>query len=85
MIPKTIFRVGFWLAAFAALSASTAAWAHNPVAECKAIDEQTIKYEGGFSDGSKAAGVTLDVISYDEQVLVPVPAGARSLPSSMPV
>ncbi len=54
-----------------ALTFTTAAWAHNPIAECKAVDEQTVECEGGFSDGSKAAGVTLDVVSYDEKVLIP--------------
>ncbi|MDZ5603753.1 hypothetical protein SJI00_13300 [Pseudomonas sp. RP23018S] len=46
------------------------ALAHNPMCECdeKATGEITCK--GGFSDGSGAAGVTLDVIGYDEQVLV---------------
>ena len=62
---------GLRLLALAALSCGTAAWAHNPIAECKAVDEQTIECQGGFSDGSGAPGVTLDVVSYDEKVLVP--------------
>ncbi|UYO92164.1 hypothetical protein [Pollutimonas sp. M17] len=59
------------------LLASTA-WAHNPVAECKATDDTTVQCKGGFSDGSDAPGVTLDVISYDEKILVPGKLGEDS-------
>ncbi len=48
-----------------------AAWAHNPVASCKALSDDKILCKGGFSDGSAAPGVTLDVISYDEKVILP--------------
>lgn len=50
--------------------ASAAAWAHFPVGQCKALDEHTIQCKGGFSDGSNAPGLTLEVISYDEKTLV---------------
>ncbi|MGG5288962.1 hypothetical protein [Pseudomonas shirazensis] len=46
------------------------ALAHNPMCECTPVDAEQIKCTGGFSDGSGAPGVTLDVIGYDEQVLV---------------
>ncbi|KNX76963.1 hypothetical protein HU735_04190 [Pseudomonas sp. BW16M2] len=49
--------------------AATPALAHNPMCECTEHGEQ-ITCKGGFSDGSGAPGVTLDVIGYDEQVLV---------------
>ncbi|MDH4990673.1 hypothetical protein QEZ48_07495 [Aquamicrobium lusatiense] len=52
-------------------STTLPALAHNPIAECSVVEGATIECRGGFSDGSGAAGVTLDVISYDEQVLVP--------------
>ncbi len=56
----------------ALLTASAGVLAHNPMAECKpAADKEQIQCTGGFSDGSGAAGVTMDVISYDEQILVP--------------
>ncbi|MFJ3460196.1 hypothetical protein [Achromobacter spanius] len=55
----------------ALLTASATALAHNPMAECKADGKEQIKCTGGFSDGSGAAGVTMDVISYDEQIIVP--------------
>ncbi|EKT4525030.1 hypothetical protein QEM13_004368 [Pseudomonas putida] len=49
--------------------ATAPALAHNPMCECTEAGEQ-ITCKGGFSDGSGAPGVTLDVIGYDEQVLV---------------
>ncbi|WP_017905464.1 hypothetical protein [Pseudomonas asplenii] len=54
------------------------AWAHNPMCECKQIDTEQIQCKGGFSDGSGAAGVTLDVIGYDETVLLPGKLGDDS-------
>ncbi|MNQ23055.1 hypothetical protein D3C85_362140 [compost metagenome] len=55
----------------ALMGASAGALAHNPMAECKPAGNEQIQCTGGFSDGSGAAGVTMDVISYDEQILVP--------------
>jgi len=60
----------FSLAALAVLTFSGAAMAHTPIAECTQFADQTIECRGGFSDGSKAAGVTLEVIGYDEKVLI---------------
>lgn len=54
------------------------ALAHNPMCECEPIDGEQIKCTGGFSDGSGAPGVTLDVIGYDETVLVPGKLGSDS-------
>lgn len=64
--------------ACAALAFSASALAHNPMCECKEIEGEQIKCTGGFSDGSGAPGVTLDVIGYDEQVLVPGKLGEDS-------
>ncbi|PJX26065.1 hypothetical protein CAP48_08600 [Advenella sp. S44] len=66
----------FWSACFAGVLVLSAvvipsAWAHNPVASCKAVGADKVLCKGGFSDGSAAPGVTLDVISYDEKVLLP--------------
>lgn len=52
------------------LVAAAPALAHNPMCECEPVGSDQIKCTGGFSDGSGAPGVTLDVIGYDEQVLV---------------
>ena len=68
-------------AGFAACMAmSNQAFAHNPMCECKALDGEQIRCTGGFSDGSGAPGVTLDVIGYDETILVP---GKRGQDSSL--
>lgn len=63
-------KLKFVLPAALGILAASPALAHYPVCECKMVDAKTVKCTGGFSDGSKAPGVTLDVISYDEQVLV---------------
>ena len=60
------------------LGASNYALAHNPMCECKEIPGEQIQCTGGFSDGSGAPGVTLDVIGYDESILVPGKLGAVS-------
>lgn len=54
------------------------ALAHNPMCQCEPIEGEQIKCTGGFSDGSGAPGVTLDVIGYDETVLVPGKLGQDS-------
>jgi len=59
-------------------SFSSLAMAHNPLCECKEIEGEQIRCTGGFSDGSGAPGVTLDVIGYDESVLVPGKLGVDS-------
>ncbi|MEL5879211.1 hypothetical protein [Cereibacter sphaeroides] len=61
-----------------AMLCATPALAHNPIAECAATQGGTIVCRGGFSDGSGAAGVTLDVISYDEDILIPGKLGDDS-------
>ncbi|KTB75420.1 hypothetical protein SON66_06405 [Pseudomonas syringae] len=69
-----------WLTASALclLGLSSNALAHNPMCECKQIDTEQIRCTGGFSDGSGAPGVTLDVIGYDETILVPGKLGEDS-------
>lgn len=57
---------------------STVALAHNPMCECKEIAGEQIQCTGGFSDGSGAPGVTLDVIGYDETILMPGKLGEDS-------
>ena len=61
-----------------AAACSGVALAHNPMCECKQIDDQQIRCTGGFSDGSGAPGVTLDVVGYDESILVPGKLGSDS-------
>ncbi|MGF6091543.1 hypothetical protein [Pseudomonas sp. 18173] len=57
---------------------NASALANNPMCECKAVDAEQIKCIGGFSDGSGAPGVTLDVIGNDETILLPGRLGADS-------
>lgn len=47
---------------------SSMALAHFPFVEChqSTVD---IVCQGGFSDGSGVAGVTIDLISYDEEII----------------
>lgn len=70
-------RLRTWLL-IACAGFTGSALAHNPMCECKEIDGEQIRCVGGFSDGSGAPGVTLDVIGYDESVLVPGKLGADS-------
>lgn len=51
--------------------------AHNPVCVCEP-DGEAVVCTGGFSDGSKAPGVTLDVIAYDETILLKGKLGDNS-------
>jgi hypothetical protein len=74
MSPRT--GIHLLLALCAALS--TPANADSPLCTCKAIDAELIQCTGSFSDGSGAPGVTLDVIGYDERILLPGELGADS-------
>lgn len=51
------------------LGTASVSWAHNPVCICKKHGGDEVRCVGGFSDGSKAAGVKLDVIAYDETIV----------------
>lgn len=52
--------------------------AHPPFCICKALDATTVRCEGGFADGSGVPGVKLDVIRYDETVVLETTFGADS-------
>lgn len=83
MIVTNIGRLGrkpvlLGLALVALSLGGTTALAHNPIAQCQQVDDGQVQCTGGFSDGSGAAGVTLDVISYDEEILVPGKLGPDS-------
>lgn len=43
--------------------------AHSPRLKCQAEGEKQIRCEGGFSDGSDAAGIEIRVMSYDDEPL----------------
>lgn len=44
--------------------------AHTPLCSCYDNGDGTVTCEGGFSDGSSAAGVELRVVDKDEKVLI---------------
>lgn len=50
------------------LALATPSYAHFPFCEC-ALDAGKIQCKAGFSDGSGASGVTVDLISYDEEII----------------
>lgn len=53
----------------AMLGFASSAWAHLPVAQCKLEGPQVV-CKGGFSDGSGAVGVSIEVLDYDDKVLM---------------
>jgi hypothetical protein len=61
-----------------AVVATTPAYAHYPFCTCEKHGEM-IRCKGGFSDGTGAEGVKLDVIGYDESVLIPGKFGKDSV------
>ncbi|QHE83642.1 hypothetical protein [Hydrogenophaga sp. BPS33] len=60
-------------------AATVPAWAHNPVIECRQTSVDTIVCRGGFSDGSLAPGVRIDVMDYDDKVLISAQLGQDSM------
>lgn len=57
--------------AFPVLMGLTApAFGHNAICDCFLNDDATITCEGGFSDGSAAAGVPVRVLDRDGKVLI---------------
>lgn len=79
-MPVTVLlrRLGGAVLLTSAAGFSSLAMAHNPICECKQVADGQIQCTGGFSDGSGAPGVTLDVVGYDESILVPGKLGADS-------
>jgi hypothetical protein len=60
-----------WLIALpAGLAWVAAAWAHNPICECFDNGDGTITCEGGFSDGSPAAGIPLRIVDSSGRILI---------------
>lgn len=58
--------------------AATSSWAHAPYLQCKLVDAQTVFCRGGFTDGSNAKNITLDVISEQEEILLASKLDAKS-------
>src|SRR5690606_7589273 len=70
MVLGTLLKWARCMVGAALFLAGSVAWAHFPIGDCKHVDKSTIQCTGGFSDGGNAPGLTLDVISYDEEILV---------------
>ena len=66
MLKKWLFIV----VAMAILGVGGSALAHTPICSCWDNGDGTITCEGGFSDGSSAAGVVMRVLNKDGQVLL---------------
>ena len=71
-----LIQLGLTLAVLA--TGAGQAHAHNPLCLCETSDGEEIRCKGGFSDGSGAPGVTIDVISYEEEILIPGKLGDDS-------
>lgn len=52
------------------LGIASAAYAHSPICDCMDNGDNTVTCEGGFSDGSSAAGVSVNVYDAGGNVLV---------------
>lgn len=63
MHKRTAISVGCFLLTF-----SLPSFAHFPFCEC-VMKADEIHCSAGFSDGSGASGVTVDLISYDEEII----------------
>lgn len=66
------------LLALVACGFASSALAHFPFCTCKAEGSEIV-CEGGFSDGSGAEGVTVDLISYDEELIQSTALNGQSL------
>ena len=49
---------------------TVAAWAHSPICSCTDNRNGTVTCEGGFTDGSKAAGTPMRVVDANDRVLL---------------
>ncbi len=58
------------LAALLSLLIATSALGHTPLCTCFDNGDGTITCEGGFSDGSSAAGVTMRVLDKNDKPLL---------------
>ena len=67
MLKRTAALMG---AALLCLLLTGTVWAHTPLCSCYDNGDGSITCEGGFSDGSSAAGVEMRVITKDGKVLI---------------
>ncbi|MCD6305876.1 MAG: hypothetical protein J7M32_06255 [Deltaproteobacteria bacterium] len=65
---KTLVFILSWLPLV--ISFVPQAFAHTPLCSCSDEGDGTILCEGGFSDGSSAAGVAMKVVGADGKMLI---------------
>lgn len=63
------FLVAALMAGFLSGAISTSALAHTPLFSCYDNGDGTVTCEGGFSDGSSAAGVAVHIFDADGKAL----------------
>lgn len=63
-------RFALSAALFALLQTAAAAHGHMPLCMCADNGDNTITCQGGFSDGSSAAGVTMRILATDGRLLM---------------
>ncbi|EAQ34366.1 hypothetical protein NB311A_13971 [Nitrobacter sp. Nb-311A] len=79
---KGLRKGGLIIAAIGAVSLFIgAAWAHPPFCICKMANATTVRCEGGFADGRGVPGVKLDVVRYDESIVLETKFGPDSIVS----
>ena len=62
--------IGFALGLALAVFMATYAFAHTPLCSCYDNGDGTITCEGGFSDGSSAAGVVMRAVDSSGKVII---------------
>jgi hypothetical protein len=76
---RALWKGGLTLATVSVASLfGGSASAHPPFCVCKMIDATTVRCEGGFADGTGVPGVSLDVLRYDESIVLETTFGADS-------
>lgn len=68
--PLLFARLGLAAGMLVLLALSPAAQAHTPLCSCYDNGDGTVLCEGGFSDGSSAAGVRMAVLDADGSTLL---------------
>ena len=58
------------LLALLALGNTAPVMAHGMYCQCQAVGDGQVRCNGGLSDGTGLPGATLDVLGYDEKILV---------------
>ncbi|OCR22865.1 hypothetical protein AFK24_21775 [Pseudomonas syringae] len=66
------------LALVGLIGVGNTAYAHGLVCSCEELPDQQVRCVGGFSSGDGVPNVTVDVIDYNERILIPGKFGPDS-------